>query len=82
MSDTFPHNATSGNDLSATQETALAALLAGQKVTDAAKAAGIHRATIYHWLKDSDRPAFRRALDRGRRELRRAARARLLALAS
>ena len=82
MSDSLPHNATSGDGLSPAQEMALAALLAGQKVTDAAMAAGVHRATIHHWLKDSDRPAFRRALDRGRRELRRAARARLLALAN
>lgn len=81
MSNTSPHNTTSGDGLSPVQETVLAALLAGQKITDAAKAAGVDRTTIYRWLKDSDRPAFRCALNRGRRELRQATRARLLALA-
>jgi DNA-binding phage protein len=82
MSHTLLHNATFGEDLSPAQQQALAALLAGRTVTAAATAAGVNRTTVYRWLRDPDRPGFRRALERGRRELRQAMEARLLALAS
>jgi len=82
MSDTVPQNATSGEGLSLAQEKAVAVLLAGQTVTAAAKAAEVDRTTIYRWLRDPYDSAFRVALDRGRRELRQAMEARLLALAS
>ena len=39
------------------------------------------RTTVHRWLRDPDRPGFRIALERGRRELRQTAKARLLALA-
>lgn len=80
MSDMLPQNATSGDALSPAQEKALAALLAGQTVTKAAKAADVDRTTVYRWLRDPYRPAFRVALDQGRREMRQAVQARLLAL--
>lgn len=81
MSHTLPQNATLGEGLSPTQEKALVALLAGQTVTAAAKAAEVDRTTIYRWLHDSYRPDFRLALQRGRQELRQAAEARLMAMA-
>ncbi len=82
MSHTSPHHATFGEDLSPAQQQALAALLAGRTVTAAATEAGVDRTTIYRWLRDPYRAAFRRALELGRRELRQAMEARLLALAS
>jgi len=82
MSHTLPQNATSGDDLFLAQQTVLTALLAGQTVTAAAQAAEVDRTTVYRWLRDSYRPGFRSALNRGRRELRQAMEARLLALAS
>jgi DNA-binding phage protein len=82
MSDTMPQNATFGEGLSPAQEKAVAALLAGQTVTAAAKAAEVDRTTVYRWLRDPYDPTFRVSLDRGRRELRQAMEARLLTLAS
>jgi hypothetical protein len=80
MSHTSPQNATSEENLTPAQEKALAALLAGQTVTAAAKAANVDRTTVYRWLRHPDDRAFYIALERGRRELRFAMRARLLAL--
>jgi transposase-like protein len=82
LSDIMPQNATFSENLSPAQEKALAALLAGQTITDAAKAAEVDRSTIYRWLRDACRPDFRIALERGRLELRQAVEARLLALAN
>ena len=39
--------------LTTPQEKALAALLAGETATDAARAAGVHRSTIHRWLNDA-----------------------------
>jgi hypothetical protein len=64
---------------SPSQEKALAALLAGRSVTDAAAAAEVNRSTVHHWMKVDF--AFQAALNRGRRELREAIEARLMALA-
>lgn len=82
MSHTLPQNATPGDDLLPAQQKALAALLAGQTITAAAKAAGVDRTTVHRWLRDRYKPAFPDALERGRRELRQATEARLLAMAS
>jgi DNA-binding MurR/RpiR family transcriptional regulator len=68
-------------DLSPAQELALAALLTGQTVTAAAKAAEVDRSTIHRWIRHSDHRGFAKALVRGRAELRQALAARLLALA-
>ncbi len=73
--DTMQQNAT----LSDGQERALASLLAGKTVTTAAADAGIDRTTLHRWLKSDF--AFQASLNRGRRELRDAMQARLLALA-
>jgi hypothetical protein len=81
MSNTLPQPATPGDNLSSAQVKALAALLAGKTVTAAAQEAEVDRTTIYRWLRDPDRPGFRRALERGRWELRQAVQARLLSLA-
>src|ERR1700720_4712091 len=80
MSHTLPQNASFGDDLSPAQEKALDALLTGQTVTAAAKAADVDRTTIYRWLRDPYRANFRLALERRRREIRYAMEARLLAL--
>lgn len=80
MSHTLQQNATSADGLSPAQEKALMALLAGQTVTAAAKAANVDRTTVYRWLRHPDHRAFRTALEDGRRELRQAMSARLLAL--
>jgi len=82
MSHTLPHHATSSENLSPAQQNALAALLAGQTVTAAAKPAEVDRTTVYRWFRDRDKPGFRAALERGQREMRQAMEARLLALAS
>jgi hypothetical protein len=82
VSNTIPQNTTSSEGLSPTQEKALAALLAGQTVTAAAKAADVDRTTVYRWLRHPDSHRFQDAFQRGRRELRQATEARLLALAS
>jgi hypothetical protein len=66
-------------ELSAAQEKAIEALLAGKSVTEAAIAADVNRTTLHRWLNDA---RFDCELKRGRRELREAMRARLLALGS
>jgi AcrR family transcriptional regulator len=52
-------------DLSAKQITAVAALLAGKSVEQAAQAADVDPATVHRWFKASD--AFNAALSEGRR---------------
>jgi transposase-like protein len=47
MPDTIQHNST----LSPVQVQVVAALAGGQSITDAARAAGVHRSTIHNWLK-------------------------------
>lgn len=79
-SDTVPHNATDPDALSTTQERALAALLAGMSVTDAAAAARVDRTTLHRWLKDDY--GFQAELNRERRLHREAMQARLTALAA
>ncbi len=66
--------------LTANQEQALAALLTGSSVTDAAAAAAVDRTTVHRWLKDDVQ--FRAAHNRGRRELCQATEGRLLTLAT
>ena len=61
------------------QEKALAALLAGKTVTHAAAGAEVDRTTVHRWLKEDF--AFQAALNRGRRDLRKALQARLMNLA-
>jgi hypothetical protein len=61
------------------QERVLAELLHGQTITAAAETAGVSRSAVHRWLADDD--AFVAALNLGKRELRRAAAARLEALA-
>jgi hypothetical protein len=82
MSNTIPQNATFVEGLSVGQQKALAALLAGKSMTDAAKAGDVDRTTIYRWLRDPNKPEFRNALATGRREMRQAVEAQLLALAN
>src|SRR3954470_11486988 len=73
-------NATpTGGGLTPAQEGAVAALLAGKTVTEAAAAAGADRTTVHRWLKDDF--AFLAAYNRGRREMREALQGRLMALA-
>jgi hypothetical protein len=72
-------NATPAADLTPSQEKALAALLAGKSVTDAATVGEVDRTTVHRWLKDDF--AFQAALNRGRRDLREAMQARLMGLA-
>ncbi len=60
------------------QEIALAALLAGKPVTEAATVAGCHRSSVWRWLTDD--PSFIAAYNLGRRELVDQNRAELLAL--
>ena len=71
----MPQNAT----LSPVQEKALAAILAGKSVTDAAVAVNIDRATLHRWLRQDFE--FQARLNAGRRELRDGLQARLLHLA-
>jgi len=65
--------------LTAPQEAALEALLAGATVTDAAAAAGVDRVTLWRWRTTV--PAFEAALNTGRVQLREAYQGRLYALA-
>ncbi len=65
--------------LSPPQLTALAELLAGRTVTDAATAAGVDRVTLHRWLREDH--SFRAAWNRARRELQNAMQTRLLTLA-
>jgi len=69
----------SDHQLSAAQEKAIEALLAGRSVTEAAIVADVNRTTLHRWLNNA---RFDLALSRSRRELRQAMRARLLALGS
>lgn len=54
------------DNLTPNQVIALNALLAGRNVSAAARAARVDRATLHRWLSE---PAFRTALQAGRREL-------------
>jgi hypothetical protein len=54
------------SDLSPVQAQVAIALAAGQTVTDAAQAAGVHRSTVYGWLKNDAR--FQTAFDKCRQE--------------
>lgn len=65
-------------ELSGTQLTALGAISDGSSFQEAAKAAGVHRATVYRWLQSD--PHFRAAYNTWQHELRESARARLLKL--
>ncbi len=40
------------SDLNTSQTTALAAILAGQSITDTAKAANVDRSTVHRWLRE------------------------------
>lgn len=62
MSDATRHNST----LSPLQSQVAAALAAGQTISAAARAAGIHRSTIHNWLQNE--PDFRREFDTIRQE--------------
>lgn len=64
--------------ISTAQETALAALRAGNSFTKAAEEAGVNRATVYRWVQRD--PAFRAAYNAWQRELDESAHARLLKL--
>jgi hypothetical protein len=57
----LPRNATPGDGLSAAQEAALAALLAGHTVTPT-QAAGVDKTTVYRWLRDPYCPGIRQAV--------------------
>ena len=72
-------NATPSKELTPAQDKALAALLEGKTVQDAAAAADVDRTTVHRWLKEDF--AFQATYNRGRRELRDALKARLLGLA-
>ena len=54
------------SELSAAQLNAIAALWAGQSITDAATAAGVTRQTVHEWLKQAQ---FVIVLNTGRQEL-------------
>ncbi len=74
------HNG-AAKELSTPQIAALDALLAGSSAADAAAAAaGVDRRTLYNWLRKNF--IFQAALNRGRRELRRAVVQRLERLAN
>lgn len=73
--DTSQHNLT----LPLQQAQAVVGLLGGLSVTDAAKAAGVSRATVHRWLKDDF--TFQAAVNQGQRELQEALQCRLLNLA-
>jgi hypothetical protein len=68
-----------GGALAPNQENALAALLAGKSVTDAAAVAEVDRTTLHRWLKEDFQ--FQAAWNRGRRDLRQAMEAQLMAMA-
>jgi hypothetical protein len=72
-------NATVLEPLTVAQETAVAALLAGRTITDAAADAGVDRATLYRWQNENF--AFMAAVNAGRRELRKSVHTRLERLA-
>ena len=56
----MPTNSTLFDTLTAVQQDVLQALVAGQSISAAAKAAGIHRSTVHLWTQKH--PAFARAL--------------------
>ena len=69
------HGATRGEDLlGPAQHRAVIALLERPTVAEAANDAGVHRATLYKWLKE---PGFQAAYREARRESLRLATARL-----
>ena len=74
-----PYNATVLEPLTPAQETAIAALLAGKTITDAAADAGVDRATVHRWLREDF--TFTAAFNAGRRELREGVQTRLERLA-
>jgi AcrR family transcriptional regulator len=53
------------NTLSHSQQEVLRGLVAGRSISASARAAGVHRATVYLWIRTV--PAFNRALDAHRR---------------
>ena len=65
--------------LSASQERALDALVAGESITEAARQAHVDRSTVHRWLSRDDR--FRAGVNAARRELRETAQRKLEALA-
>ena len=79
----MPRNSTDEHDLeaalSAAQSLALTRLLAGETVTEAARAAGVDRTTVHRWLREDF--SFQASLNRGKREIRQAIQARLLQIA-
>lgn len=76
----MPRNATESEGvLNAKQQAALAALLEGTTITDAAQSAGIDRTTLHRWLRDD--LEFRAARNRGLRLLEESVMARLVPLA-
>lgn len=75
-------NSTEGEQtkaLTPQQIAALERLLAGETVTDTAKAVKIDRSTLHRWLREDFH--FQAALNRGKRELVEAVQARLLTVA-
>jgi hypothetical protein len=62
----FPTETTQLTTLSPVQAQVVAALAQGRTVTAAARAAGIHRSTIYEWLQTV--PGFPAAVDEARAE--------------
>ena len=75
--DIIPRNPTL-SVVSPKQENALAALLSGATVTEAAKLAGVHRCTVHEWLRSDI--GFRAQLSSRQRELRSALGVRLMKL--
>jgi hypothetical protein len=79
MSHEMSQNATPIDALSGKQERVLTLLLTGASVSDAASAAEVARETVHRWLREDY--GFQAAFNRGRKELREAMQARLMALA-
>jgi hypothetical protein len=78
-SDTMQQIATPDANLTPAHEKALAALLEGKTILEAAATADVNRATLHRWLKDD--LEFQAAYNRGRRELHDTMQARLLGMA-
>jgi hypothetical protein len=76
----MPQNATQTEAITTVQESAIAALLTGNTITEAAAAANIDRTTIHRWMRTDF--SFQAALNRARKELRDALSAKLLGLAN
>lgn len=66
-------------ELADKQQRAVAALVSGETVKDAARDAGVNRSTVHRWLKEPD---FMAALNGARRRLRDEQEHRLMALGS